>query len=51
MGRGVIDAPLRVVADFIKDIQSSFTYDELVVVSVHCTTCNHIAKKVSSNYV
>ncbi len=33
MGRGVIDAPLQVVADFMKDIRSSFAWDDLLVVS------------------
>lgn len=34
MGRGVVDKPLREVAEFYKDIQSTFLWDNLLVVSV-----------------
>lgn len=33
MGRGVVDSPLKEVAEFYKDIQSTFLWDHLLVVS------------------
>ena len=33
MGRGVIDAPLSEIAAFIKNVESSFTWDRFVIVS------------------
>ena len=32
MGRGVIDVPVKKVAEYIKDVQSSFIWDKLLVV-------------------
>ena len=34
MGRGVINVPLRNVAEFIKDVQNNMTWDDLLIVSV-----------------
>ena len=34
MGRGVVDSPLKEVAEFYKDIQSTFLWDHLLVVSI-----------------
>lgn len=33
MGRGVIDVPLRKVAEFIKDVQNNMSWDDLLIVS------------------
>ena len=38
MGRGVVDSPLKEVAEFYKDIQSTFLWDHLLVVS----TCSSL---------
>jgi hypothetical protein len=35
MGRGVIDKPLNIVSEFIKDIQSSFIWDNFLVVCLY----------------
>ena len=44
MGRGIINVPLREVAEYIKDVQNNMSWDDLLVVSVLlivCDTHNH----------
>ena len=38
MGRGVIDEPLEIVAALYKDVESTFIWDHLLVVSLHTIT-------------
>lgn len=59
MGRGVVDGPLKEVAEFYKDIQSTFLWDHLLVVStcinfafmiiflviMTLNSCSHLATK------
>lgn len=33
MGRGIIDVPLRVIAEFLKDIENNLSWDNSLVVS------------------
>lgn len=35
MGRGVVNKPLKDLAEFYKDIQSTFIWDPLLVVAYH----------------
>ena len=35
MGRGIIDVPVREVAEFIKDVQNNMTWDDLLIVSTN----------------
>lgn len=37
MGRGIIDVPVREVAEFIKDVQNNMTWDDLLIVSTILT--------------
>lgn len=38
MGRGVVERPLKELGEFYKDIQSTFLWDHLLVVSVYYIT-------------
>ena len=33
MGRGVIDVPLKKVAEFLKKVENNLTWDDLLIVS------------------
>lgn len=33
MGRGIIDVPMREVAEFIKDVQNNMSWDNFLIVS------------------
>ena len=33
MGRGIIDVPVREVAEFIKDVQNNMSWDNFLIVS------------------
>ncbi len=37
MGRGVVDAPLQKVAEFIKNVENNLTWDRFLVVSLHAS--------------
>lgn len=34
MGRGIIDVPVKEVAEFVKDVQNNMTWDDLLIVSI-----------------
>ena len=40
-GRGIVTAPYRVVAEFVKDVESTFLWDKYLVVGIFvCYTCD-----------
>ncbi len=38
MGRGIIDVPVREVAEFIKDVQNNMSWDNFLIVSIYNVT-------------
>ena len=48
MGRGIIDVPVRDVAEFVKDVQNNMSWDNFLIVSiliiillaVYCVQCH-----------
>ena len=44
MGRGIVDVPVREVAEFIKDVQNNMSWDNFLIVSIasvlkYCSYC------------